>query len=89
MKGVIVTAALIVAVMALIKDGRIFHRANMTGGCTAVVAPQGQTGAWKRCVAGRLQGLPSLTRDGCTAVATYGKTEFWRCPAEIDSAPGS
>ena len=89
MKGVIVAAALILAFMVAIKDGRILRKAGLTGGCSSIVTPRGESGAWKKCIAGRLQGLPNLSRQGCTSVSTVGKIEYWRCPAQIGSAPGT
>lgn len=89
MKGVVVVAALILAVMIAIKDGRLLRTSGLTGGCTSVATPRGETGAWQRCTAGKLQGAPSLTRQGCTSVSRSGKTEYWRCPARIGSAPGT
>jgi hypothetical protein len=89
MKGVLAVAACILAVMVAIKDGRILHSAGLTGGCSAIVTPRGETGAWQKCVAGRLQGAPDLRRQGCTAVSTHGKTALWRCPARIDAAQGT
>ena len=89
MKGVVVAAALILVTMIAIKDGRLFHHSGFTGGCTAVATPSGQTGAWQKCTAGKLQGAPDLTRQGCTVVGRPGNTEFWRCPARIGSAPGT
>jgi hypothetical protein len=89
MKGVLVVAALLVALMAGIKDGRILRDAGLTGGCSSVPTPRGETGAWKACVEGRLQGAPDLSRQGCTSLSRIGKTEYWRCPAQIGSAPGT
>jgi hypothetical protein len=89
MKGFVVVAVLIVAVMVAIKDGYLFHHAGLDGGCTAVAAPAGQDGAWQKCTAGKLQGAPNLTRQGCTAVMHSGNAEYWRCPARIGSAPGT
>jgi hypothetical protein len=89
MKGFLVVAACIVAVMVAIKDGRILRKAGLTGGCISIATPRGETGAWHKCTAGRLQGAPDLHRQGCTAVSQFGKTEFWRCPAPIDSAQGT
>ena len=89
MKSVIVAAALILAVMVVIKDGRLFNNAGLSGSCAAVATPRGETGAWQKCTAGKLQGAPSLTRQGCTAISRAGKAEFWRCPARIGSAPGT
>jgi hypothetical protein len=89
MKGVLVSAAVVVALMGAIKDGRVLRKAGLTGHCTAVAAPSGQTGDWQRCTAGKLEGAPNLSRQGCTATSTVGKTEYWRCPAPIGSAPGT
>jgi hypothetical protein len=89
MKGVLVAAILLVALMAAIKDGRVLRETGLTGSCTAVAAPVGQTGDWQKCTAGKLEGAPNLSRQGCTSVATRGKIEYWRCPARIGSAPGT
>jgi hypothetical protein len=87
MKGVLVCGLLIFALLVAIKDGRVLRKAGLTGGCTAVTAPAGQTGSWERCVPGRLEGAPDLSNQGCTVAQTYGKTELWRCPAPIDAGP--
>jgi hypothetical protein len=87
MKGVIVFAVLAVALMAAVKDGRVLHKLGLTGGCALVSTPTGQTGAWERCVPGKLQGAPDLTRQGCLSAGTYGKAEFWKCPARVESGP--
>ena len=87
MKGVLVVAVLAAAFMATIKDGRVPHKLGLTGGCTAVATPQGQSGAWERCVPGKLEGAPDLSRQGCVPTGTYRKAEFWRCPEELDSGP--
>jgi hypothetical protein len=89
MKGVIVCAALILALMAAIKDGRVLREVGLTGGCSAVAPPMGQTGSWERCVPGKLQGAPDLTRQGCVSQGTYEKAELWRCPADIQAGPTS
>ena len=87
MRGVLVFAVLVVALMATIKDGRALHKLGLTGGCAAVATPAGQTGAWERCIAGKLEGAPDLSRQGCLSAGTYGKAEFWKCPARIKSGP--
>ena len=89
MKVVVVAAALILAAMVMIKDGRLLRGAGLTGGCSSIITPSGQTGAWQKCTPGKLQGAPNLSRQGCTAVRSFGKTELWRCPARIGSAPGT
>lgn len=90
MRRIILIAALIVALMAAVKDGRVARKAGLTGSCTAVSAPKDQeTGDWQRCTSGKLEGAPDLTRQGCSAVSFVGKSEYWRCPARIDSGPGA
>jgi hypothetical protein len=88
-KGVLVVAVLVVALMASIKDGRVLRKAGLTGSCSSVTAPAGQTGDWQKCTAGRLEGAPDLSRHGCTSVKALGKSEWWRCPAQIGAAPGT
>jgi hypothetical protein len=87
MKGVLVCGLLIFALMAVIKDGRVLRKAGLTGGCTAVAAPAAQTGSWERCVPGKLEGAPDLSRQGCSLATTYRKSELWRCPAPIEAGP--
>jgi hypothetical protein len=83
MRGVLVGAALIFALMLVIKDGRASRNLGLTGSCHAITAPKDQDGAWFGCVAGRLEGAPDLTRQGCKSMNFVGKREDWRCPAGI------
>jgi hypothetical protein len=89
MRGVLVAAFLVLAVMIAIKDGRFLHEAGLTGGCRAVAPPAGQKGNWEACDPGKLQGAPDLSRQGCKSITFVGKTEYWRCPAGIEGGPGS
>jgi hypothetical protein len=89
MRGVIVAAAMIVALMVMVKDGRALRKIGLTGSCTAVVAPAGESGDWERCVKGKLEGAPDLSRHGCTSAGMLDGAEYWRCPAQIGSAPGT
>ena len=86
MRGVLVGAALIFALMLVIKDGRASRNLGLTGSCHAITAPKGQDGAWFGCVAGKLQGAPDLTRQGCKSMSFVGKREYWRCPAGIKTS---
>ena len=89
MKRVLLGAVLILALMIAIKDGRILRKAGLAGSCAAVATPTGESGAWQRCTPGKLQGAPSLSRQGCTSVRVVGNLEYWRCPARIDSSQGT
>jgi len=88
MRGVLLAAVLIVALMVAIKDGRLLREAGLTGGCRAVATPKGQDGDWLACDPGKLQGAPDLSRQSCKSVSFIGKTEYWRCPAGIQGGTG-
>jgi hypothetical protein len=86
MRGVLVAAVLIFALMLVVKDGRALRHMGLKGGCHAVAAPPGQEGAWEACDPGKLEGAPDLSRHGCKSVSLVGKREYWRCPAGIKSS---
>jgi hypothetical protein len=86
MRGVLVGAVLIFALMLVIKDGRASRNLGLTGSCQAVAAPHGVDGIWEACKRGRLEGAPDLSRQGCKSVSFLGKRELWRCPASIKSS---
>jgi hypothetical protein len=86
MRGVLVGAVLIFALMLVIKDGRASRNLGLTGSCHAVAAPRAADGVWEACEPGRLEGAPDLSRQGCKSVSFVGKRELWRCPASIKSS---
>jgi hypothetical protein len=86
-KGVLVCAAIVVALMVVIKDGRVTRKLGLSGSCVSVATPKGQTGSWVKCTSGKLQGAPNLSRQSCTSVQAQGKIEFWRCPAAVQAGP--
>jgi hypothetical protein len=80
-KGIVVVAALIVAVMVAIKDGRVLQSAGLTGECSHVAA---FSGAWyEACRPGKLEGLPDLTKRGCKPAGAVGRVQYWSCPADV------
>ena len=86
MSRILATVALVVLVaMALVKDGRVLHRAGLTGNCSAVASAADGT-TWQACKPGRLEGRPDLTHDSCTSIGMHGSLEYWRCPAAIAAA---
>jgi hypothetical protein len=85
-RGILISAALIFALMLVIKDGRASRNLGLTGSCHAVAAPAGIGGAWQACDPGKLEGAPDLSRYGCRAMSFVGKREYWRCPAGIKSS---
>jgi hypothetical protein len=89
MKGALVLVALALALMIVIKDGRLMRKMGLSGSCATIVTPRGQTGSWVKCTSGKLQGAPNLSRQSCTSVQVVGKVEYWRCPAPIESGPNA
>jgi hypothetical protein len=82
-----VIAALIVATMAAIKDGRTLEKTGLVAVCTEVAAPPGQNGYWEACKAGKLEGRPDLSRRPCERAGLTQNVEYWRCPERIVSGP--
>jgi hypothetical protein len=87
MSRILLTAALIVALMAAVKDGRVARNTGLTGSCAAAAAPAGQQpGNWELCTPGKLAGAPDLSRQGCTRVGAVGSSMYWHCEAALASA---
>jgi len=85
---IFLTAAVIVAVMFAVADGRVLAGAGLVGSCRAVAAPSGQAGDWQACRAGRLEGRPDLTQRSCVRQGFVGRDEYWFCAAPLDNSPG-
>jgi hypothetical protein len=80
----IVLAGLVVlALMVGVKDGRILRVAGLTGSCTVVQTTVDGT-QLEACKAGKLEGMPDLSRNGCTDVGTATGREYWKCPAPLN-----
>ena len=81
---VLIVAVLAVAVMVGVKNG-VLRTTGLTGRCSVVQTnPDGTQ--WDRCVAGRLEGRPSLASKSCTSQGVAGKWELWHCPAEVQAS---
>ena len=87
-RGIVVTAACILAAMVAVKDGRLPRAAGLTASC--LVAQQAADGAQLvACRPGALEGRPDLSRRSCTVAGTSGTYQYWRCPAPQSSAAGT
>jgi hypothetical protein len=73
--------------MFAVKDGRLLEKAGLTGSCSQIPTPRGQTGFWEACRAGKLEGQPDLGRRSCTHAGASGGVAYWRCPTRIESSP--
>jgi hypothetical protein len=89
MKGVLVLVALALALMVVVKDGRVLRKMGLEGSCATIATPKGQTGSWVKCTSGKLQGAPDLSRQSCKSVETVGKVEYWSCPVKLQSGPNA
>ena len=81
----ILYAAVVVAAMIAIKDGRVLESAGVVGRCSAVAAPAGDAADWQACRAGKLEGRPNLVRKSCTSAGVKDGVEYWRCPSQVES----
>jgi hypothetical protein len=85
-KGIFVTAACILALMAAVKDGRLPRYTGLTATC--LVAQRELDGSeLVACRPGALEGRPDLTRRACSRAGRNGTYEYWRCAAAQAAAP--
>ena len=89
MKAVLAFAVVVLALMLVIKDGRLLCQTGLSGSCASVATPKGQTGSWVKCTSGKLQGAPNLSRQSCKSVETLGKVEYWTCPVKLQAGPNA
>jgi hypothetical protein len=73
----------VVAVLVVAREERVFEKWGITGSCTLVRSPSGDVGAWYRCSEGFLTGYPSLIGDQCTYELRAKGFEYWRCPVRV------
>ena len=85
---VVIAAVLIFAVMLGIKDGRLTRQIGLSGSCQVVQTAVDGT-QLDACRGGSLAGRPDLSSKSCTSTGFRGALEYWRCPAPVDSRPGS
>jgi hypothetical protein len=83
-KGILAVAVCIVALMVVLKDGRLLQTTGLTGTCSHY--SQTADAEFEVCKPGKLEGLPDLTKRGCKIAGTKGKVEFWRCPAGVEAS---
>ncbi len=72
----------ILAVMVVIKDGRVLRVAGLTGSCS-VVQTFTDGSELAQCRAGKLEGMPDLSHRGCQSLTQNAQHQYWRCPASL------
>jgi hypothetical protein len=87
-KRIVIAGVLVFALMIAVKDGRIMREAGLSGACSVAqtLADGSQVEA---CRAGKLDGRPDLSRQGCKDAGISGTYEYWRCPSSIVSDAAS
>ena len=83
---VFICAVALVAVMALVKDGRVMRDAGLFGSCSVVKTPKGEPTSWRVCRDGKLSGSPDLSRRSCRRWGTMNERVYGRCAASVNAA---
>jgi len=83
---IFLVGALLIGVMAAIKDGRVLKDAGLLSSCTAVATAGKAEPTEMSCSKGRLDGWPDLTTQSCTLVSLGRHREVWRCAAPVVSS---
>jgi hypothetical protein len=80
---IFIALVVLVALLAVARQERMFERWGVTGSCALVRSPSGDQGAWYKCSEGLLTGFPSLIPDQCTYELRAKGFEYWRCPTRL------
>jgi hypothetical protein len=83
---ILVVGALVIGLMAAIKDGRILRDAGLLSTCNPVVVNGKPNPTLLSCSKGRLDGFPDMTDKSCTLVETDPSRQYWRCQAPVVSS---
>ena len=81
---IVLVAALIAASLVVVQQKRVLQNAGLTGYCTSIATPSGQSGHWYECRPGSLTGTPELSRRSCVHASRRGEVERWRCPTPLE-----
>jgi len=82
---IFIVAAVVFGVMFAVKDGRIVRDVGLSASCS-VVQGTADGARIEACRPGKLEGLPDLSRVGCTSAGIAGKLAYWSCPAPIEAS---
>jgi hypothetical protein len=77
---ILLVGAVLVGLMAAIRDGRVLRDAGLLSSCNAV------SPTVLSCSKGRLDGFPDMTTKSCTLISVHPNREYWRCEAPVVSS---
>jgi hypothetical protein len=83
---ILVAGALLIGLMAAIRDGRILRDAGLLSHCNAVLVRGQSDPTVLSCSKGRLDGWPDMTPKSCNLIAVHPDREYWRCQAPVVSS---
>ena len=73
---------ILLALMFMLRDGRFLKGAGVLASCEQIAAPVGQSGDWRKCTAGKIDGRRDLTTQDCTLVRSDGPDDYWVCTGQ-------
>ncbi len=83
---ILVVGAVLIGVMAAVRDGRVLKDAGLLSSCNAVVVNGKTDPTVLSCSKGRLDGFPDMTNKSCNLIAVHPSRQFWRCQAPVVSS---
>ena len=83
---ILVVGAVLIGVMAAIRDGRLLKDAGLLSTCNVAATNGKPDPTLLSCTKGRLDGFPTMTSKGCTLLAAHPTRQYWRCPAPVVSS---
>ena len=83
---ILVVGAVLIGVMAAIRDGRLLKDAGLLSVCGPAIVNGKPDPTLLSCSKGRLDGFPDMTNKSCTLIATHPNREYWRCLAPVVSS---
>lgn len=83
---ILVVGAVLIGMMAVIRDGRVLRDAGLLSRCNAVTINGQADPTLLSCSKGRLDGWPDMTSQSCNLIAVHPNREYWRCAAPVVSS---
>jgi hypothetical protein len=83
---ILIVGAVLIGVMAAIRDGRVLRDVGLLSTCSAVTVNGKLDPTLLSCSKGRLDGWPNMTNQSCNLISVHPKHEYWRCAAPVVSS---
>ena len=83
---ILVVGAVVIGVMAAVRDGRVLKDVGLLSSCSAVRVDGHSDPTLLNCSKGRLDGFPDLTNKACKLISVRPHQEYWRCDTPVVSS---